>query len=150
MLFIGLNPSTADGERDDPTMRRCMDFARRWGHQSLRVVNLFAFRSPQPKALREADDPVGNPADDEHILEAARKCERILCGWGNWDRGGIVKKRAQSVLQLLEADGHHSKLCCLHVLKQGQPQHPLYVRADQVPLTYPPVVMTGSVPVPGA
>ena len=161
MLFIGLNPSTADAERDDPTMRRCMDFARQWGHESLRVVNLFALRSPQPLALKEAEDPIGNPENDAAILEAARACERILCGWGSWDfsvkgtttvtatatatatastrkktRDRAVEQRAQAVLHLLQADGHADKLCCLQVLLAGQPKHPLYVRADQQPVPY--------------
>ena len=63
LLFIGLNPSRADGQRDDPTLRRLVGFGRRWGFGSLEVLNLLALISPSPAVLRRATDPVGAEAD---------------------------------------------------------------------------------------
>ena len=63
LIFIGLNPSRADGRRDDPTLRRLLGFGRSWGFGSLEVLNLFARISPSPAVLRRAPDPVGAEAD---------------------------------------------------------------------------------------
>ncbi len=72
LAFLMLNPSTADATEDDPTIRRCLGFAKEWGYGSLVVVNLFALRSPNPDALRENDDPVG-PENGEHLQIVWRK-----------------------------------------------------------------------------
>ena len=137
LLIVGLNPSTADGSCDDPTIRRCLDFAKRWGHTSMAVVNLFAFRSTAPRGLRAADDPVG-PANDAAILEAASRASRILCAWGAGSGGtlAMANGRATEVLALLAACGYAPRLCCLKVLQRGQPQHPLYVRKDRLPVPF--------------
>jgi hypothetical protein len=123
VTFVMLNPSTADHERDDPTIRRCLDFARRWGCGSLRVVNLFALRSPDPAALRTAADAVG-PENDGTILEA--------CGAGltvaAWGAHPFAVRRVRRVLELLNGAG--ARLRCLGVTKEGHPRHPLYVKGD--------------------
>src|SRR4028119_2392792 len=66
VAFVLLNPSTADARRDDPTIRRCANFARTWGFGGLEVVNLFAFRATHPTDLKCAADPVG-PQNDVHL-----------------------------------------------------------------------------------
>jgi hypothetical protein len=71
VMFVGLNPSTADEQEDDPTVRRCVGFARKWNFGGLILVNLFAYRSTDPAGLLEAEDPVG-PGNDKHILASAR------------------------------------------------------------------------------
>ena len=81
VLFALLNPSTADALRDDPTIRRCMAFARRWRFGALEVVNLFAFRSTDPLGLRKVQDPVG-PDNDAQLRAAARRSTRMVAGWG--------------------------------------------------------------------
>jgi hypothetical protein len=78
---IGLNPSTADETQDDPTIRRCVGFAKRWRFGRLVMTNLFAFRSTAPARLYEAADPIG-PENDTHLLEEARKASEVLCAWG--------------------------------------------------------------------
>ncbi|MBL6792205.1 MAG: DUF1643 domain-containing protein, partial [Synechococcus sp. BS307-5m-G35] len=75
LLFIGLNPSRADGERDDPTLRRLQAFAKSWGYQELLVVNLFARMSPHPAALQRASDPVG--VKNDQVLQVC--FERWAC-----------------------------------------------------------------------
>ena len=101
LLVIGLNPSTADGERDDPTIRRCIDFARRWGHTSLVITNLFAHRATNPRALMDVDDPVG-PKNDQWLIEEAKRATQVLCAWGN---GGKLLQRDKAVLSLLASAG---------------------------------------------
>jgi hypothetical protein len=82
IAFIGLNPSTADEFTDDPTIRRCRCFARGWGYSGMVMLNLFGWRSTEPKGLLEADDPIG-PANDEALLEWCRPMRQIICCWGS-------------------------------------------------------------------
>jgi len=134
LLFVGLNPSTADGIHDDPTIRRLIGFAKAWGHDGLEVCNLFAFRSTSPKGLKQASDPIGSE-NDQALTDAARGAGRILCGWGNGLMpSDVMRNRVGQVVALLEAAGPN--VCCLHVTKLGQPQHPLYVRAETCPTPY--------------
>ena len=81
VAFVLLNPSTADSERNDPTIRRCIGFARHWGFGALEVVNLFAYRTPHPAALRMAPDPVGRD-NDRHLLAAFGRAELLVTAWG--------------------------------------------------------------------
>lgn len=124
LIFIGLNPSRADGQRDDPTLRRLVGFAQRWGFGSLEVVNLFACISPSPAVLRRAADPVGAEADGwmQQRL-AANPQAPVWLGWGN--QGGW-RGRDQEVLALLQGHG----LWALGLTAAGQPRHPLYVASD--------------------
>lgn len=128
LLFIGLNPSRADAERDDPTLRRLLGFARRWGHGSLTVVNLFARISPSPAALRRCADPVGDE-NDAWILRAAEGASTLWLGWGN---GGRWRGRQEEVLDRLRPWGAEGQLGCLGLTAAGQPRHPLYARGDAV------------------
>jgi hypothetical protein len=124
MTFILLNPSTADGEQDDPTIRRCIDFALRRDYLRIEVVNLFAFRSTDPKMLAKVADPVGR-LNDPHILASAKRAAVVVCAWGaNGPRLG----RGVAVKRLLRShciDLHHFGLT-----NGGQPKHPLYLRGD--------------------
>ncbi len=129
--FVMLNPSTADAARDDPTLRACIQFAQRWEYGSLRVVNLFGYRTPHPAELRTVDDPVGSENDD-YLIEAVEKAQRVVLAWGNW---GDLRERDCTVLTLLKT--HHAKLSCLQLNRSGQPRHPLYVRRDVPLCAYP-------------
>lgn len=122
VTFVMLNPSTADAAKDDPTMRRCIGFAMKWGYQALTVVNLFALRSKNPEALYDHPDPVG-PLNDRYIREAAADSHKIVCAWGV---GGAYRDRGRHVLSLLE-DVERSTVWCLGRTKAGLPQHPLYL-----------------------
>jgi hypothetical protein len=145
LLFIGLNPSRADGRRDDPTLRRLLGFARRWGHGSLTVVNLFARISPNPAALRRCADPIG-PANDGWIRRALAEAltgpapASLWLGWGN---GGRWRGRDRQVLELLAAAGASRSLLALGLTAAGQPRHPLYAPAiaSLQPLVLPPLVL---------
>jgi hypothetical protein len=123
-----MNPSTADDNTDDPTIRRCKDFARRFGYAILDVVNLFAFRATEPIEIDYAHDPVG-PETDHHIMEAVRESDDVIVAWGAM---GAKYDRVEEVLRLL--NGHPIK--CLGVTKDGHPRHPLYLRNDAELIPY--------------
>lgn len=128
-LFIMLNPSTADAENDDPTIRRCMGFAAAWGFGMLEVVNLFAFRATDPKALLGASDPVG-PDNDRHIEEAARGAGCIVAAWGVHGR---LRDRGNRVLEMLWGMDMGKPVLALGLTIDKAPKHPLYIRADTKP-----------------
>lgn len=120
LLFIMLNPSTATADKDDPTIRRCQEYAVLWGYCRLTVCNLFSYRSTFPQVMMSAKEPVGEMNDD-HILECARGADRIVCAWG---KKGNHLDRDQEVLTMLATTGKH--LLCLGLNEDGTPVHPLY------------------------
>lgn len=119
VLYVMLNPSTADAEVDDATIRRCIKFAQAHNFGELEVVNLFAYRATDPKDLRRAGYPVG-PENDEHIAAAARDSAAVCLAWGA-NVAGL--ERPQIVLPMLRRLG--VKLQCLRITRSGYPQHPL-------------------------
>jgi len=124
--FIMLNPSTADATVDDPTIRKCVGFSRRWRCGVLRVVNLFAFRAADPSILKAADDPIG-PENSRWILRMLRTAEQsggqsiVVCAWGVH---GAFQNQDVTVLRLLH--GRAIRLMSLGITKHGYPRHPLY------------------------
>jgi len=127
--FIMLNPSTADAEKDDPTIRKCIGFAKRWQCGRLLVVNLFAWRATDPKALLEARDPVGRE-NDEHIERcvdaAVVSAGRVVCAWGV--HGTLLDRNWQVLSQLKHRfSSQVVNLRCLRLTKDGHPEHPLLV-----------------------
>ena len=127
-LFIMLNPSIAGAIRDDPTVRRCMNFAHMWGFGILIVVNLFALRSTDPIELKLTKlDPVG-PENDKWIRWSVYEADRTVCAWGN---GGQYLGRAEAVKALLKEEGIAPVY--LELTQQGEPRHPLYVSKSCVP-----------------
>lgn len=125
-VFAMLNPSTADAFADDPTIRRCIAFARREQCGGLIVVNLFALRATDPKALYAHPDPVGRHTDGL-LLDAVAKGGPVIAAWGVH---GALAGRGAEVARLID----HVDLLCLGTTKDGHPRHPLYVRGD-APLT---------------
>lgn len=123
-MIIGLNPSTADARREDPTIRRCIRFARDWGGAGLVVVNLFAYRATYPVDLKAAPDPIG-PRNDYWIRRIAAQAQIRVAAWGNH---GMFMDRAAKVQRILRG-----KLCCLRQTAAGQPAHPLYLPAHLAP-----------------
>ena len=120
ILFIGLNPSTANEKIDDPTIRRCINYAQNWGYGSLLMVNLFAYRATMPSELKNVKNPIGND-NDLHILELSKKADLAVAAWGN---EGTLLNRDKEVKKILP------NLMCLKINKSGQPAHPLYQKKD--------------------
>ena len=134
-VFVMLNPSTADASHDDPTVRRCIGFARGWGCTSLTVLNLFALRATDPAALRRHPDPCG-PRNDWYICDAISResTPLIVLAWGAHP---MARRRTATVLPLL--DGHACFV--LGRTRDGWPRHPLYVprnvQLEAVPTALP-------------
>lgn len=128
--FLMLNPSIADANVLDPTVTRCVAYARRWGYGGLHVTNLFALVSTDPDGLYRAADPVG-PDNDVAILETARGAGVIVCAWGN--HGGFGQ-RQDAAVKMLRAAG--VQLAFLRMNGTGEPAHPLYLPGDLVPLDW--------------
>lgn len=137
VVWLMLNPSTADEDRDDPTIRRCAGFSRRAGAAGLTVVNLYALRAVHPARLWCHPDPVG--ADNDATLVAVLAAAAtggwpVICGWGTAARSD----RVRAVVGLACAAG--VPLLALGRTRGGHPRHPLYVPAAVVPTAYQPVL----------
>jgi hypothetical protein len=123
VLFVGLNPSTADARTDDPTMRRCRGFAKAWGFDGMLVGNLFAWRATRPRDLWRSADPVG-PRNDRWLVRLAAAADLVVACWGN---GGRRLDRDAAFA------ARHAALHCMQVNADGTPTHPLYLPAGLTP-----------------
>lgn len=141
--FIMLNPSTADATTDDPTIRRCVGFAKRWKLDGVAVTNLYPLRATDPAVMRSTPDRHGEhlsklPAfegrltNDNAVLAYATGAEIVVCAWG-------VHAEPGKAHQLLGMLGHYGiRTHCLGVTKDGHPRHPLYLPAHAEIKEYPP------------
>jgi hypothetical protein len=119
--FCMLNPSTADQDQDDNTIRRCKRFAHDWGYANTLIVNAFALRSTDPAALLRHPLPIGEH-NDAAILAAATRCDIFVCGWGVH---GSISGRGAAVLDIVRAAGVTP--LCIGKTNGGEPRHPLYL-----------------------
>ena len=126
VLFIGLNPSIADENIDDPTITRCINFAKDWGYGTLLMANLFAFRSTYPKEIYLIDDPIGKD-NDHYLLECVKQSDLIIACWGN---NGTYLDREKIIKELVP------NLYCLQKNKNGTPHHPLRLPRDINPIPF--------------
>jgi len=126
VLFVGLNPSKADESDDDPTVRRCMAFARSWGYGGIYMANLFALVSPTPSDLKIAVKPIG-PYNNRWLKSLSKKSKLVVAHWGNWGR---LADRSRQVRILLP------NMHCLAVNKTGEPTHVLYLRKELEPFPF--------------
>lgn len=125
VLFVMLNPSTADHVEDDPTIRRCLGFARREGYARLAVANLFALRSTKPERIATHPEPVG-PLNDQWLSELALEAEMVIVAWGASRYAS--PERVGHVKALLAEAGR--PVCCLGLTSSWEPRHPLMVPRD--------------------
>lgn len=134
VVFVMLNPSTADAFKPDRTIDKCVQFAQRWGAQVVEAVNLFAFRSPYPEDLDVPGLDRGlDELADAQILDACRGAYRVIAAWGNhgWRAG-----RDQIVRRLLREQ--NIPLMTLGFTKEGRPLHPLARGKHFIPLEREP------------
>ena len=132
-VFICLNPSTADETKNDPTVRRCMNYAKGWGYRYFYMLNLYAYRATLPKdMMAQGVDAIG--PDNKEWLQTFVNFDLstlIIAAWGNH---GNVHGMADYVRGLARESGH--RLYCLKVTKSGQPNHPLYLSKGLKPIEY--------------
>ena len=145
VVFIMLNPSTADADDNDPTITRCMGYAQSWGCSDLIVVNLFPLRATDPKELRTHPQPEGVPfpeplpespagtmleyANYDFIQRACRSAWRVICAWG-------THSMARRQYETIAANIKLPTLYCLERAKNGAPKHPLYLKKDLQPIPW--------------
>lgn len=120
--FVMLNPSTADAEVDDATIRSCIRLCKSWGYGSFEVVNLFAYRSAKPDELAKVPDPCG-PKCDVILEGAVQRSEMTICAWGAHP---MAIERGRNVWSTIHA--LRPSAFCLGVTKSGAPKHPLYIK----------------------
>ena len=134
VCFIMLNPSTADASEDDPTIRRCVGYAKDWGYKGIEVINLFAYRATSPSDMKSAVDPIG-PDNMKHLFATCSSytSDVAVCAWGT--HGGFMGQD-KAVIEMLSAT--RVKLNALKITKAGHPSHPLYLSKKLCPAPYPP------------
>ncbi|MFL5350908.1 MAG: DUF1643 domain-containing protein [Hyalangium sp.] len=132
--FIGLNPSTADETQDDPTVRRCIRFAKDWGYGALWMLNAYAFRATDPRDLKQVMGGMGaiGPQTDTYLQQAAVNCGIVIAAWGAHCPGS----RQDEIRAMFAGAG--KPLYLLGQTKDGCPRHPLYLRADTQPVRWMP------------
>lgn len=141
-VFVMLNPSTADAEKLDNTVRRCVTFAREWGYGSLDVVNLFAYRATDPHSMKtwrdDGFDIIG-PDNDAAIVQAVRGAGIVVCAWGGHGQmaGKLMGQPRSWYVEALIGTWAPERSFILASLGDGQPRHPLYIKRDQKPIKWP-------------
>ncbi len=120
LLWIMLNPSTADETELDPTLRRCLDFTLRWGYPAMEIGNLYAYRSTEPKVLPTIPDPVG-AENHAHLEKAIARAAKVVVGWGT----NAKKDAIAPVLEIFER--LDVQPYALKISVEGYPCHPLYL-----------------------
>jgi len=128
VMFICLNPSKADEFNDDPTLVRCINFAKSWGYGGVVTANLFAYRSTCPKELKMVESPIGME-NDRWLKILSKKAEMVIGGWGNH---GLYMSRSETVAKMIP------NIYCLCKNKSGQPSHPLYQPKNLTPVLWSP------------
>ena len=135
LVICMLNPSTADARKDDPTIKRCVHFAKAWGYGGIMVINLHSFRSPHPAELRKAEIPTRDSTTErvwrEAIAYADQQSEPVLVAWG----GNATQDDVEPVLKVLGS----TTAICLGVTASGQPKHPLARGVHRVPNDAKPI-----------
>lgn len=126
VMFIGLNPSTADETRDDPTVRRCIAFAKAWGFSNMCMTNLSAIRATDPRVMLAHLDPVG-PENDQLLIAMARVAGIVVAAWGVH---GTHRGRGAQVRAMIPG------LHVLRLTKEGHPAHPLYLPKTLKPVQW--------------
>lgn len=119
ILFIMLNPSTADANEDDPTIRRVKEFAKSWGYGGILIGNVYAIRATDPKQIKEAENPCG-AVNKMCLHEMAKQAKTIVFAWGAYNFEVTGKPNLPETILL-------KNVWCLGKNKDGSPKHPLYL-----------------------
>lgn len=142
VIFVMLNPSKANENQDDPTLKKCIKFAHYWRYGSLEVVNLFAYCSPDPNDLFQADEPVGLE-NNSYIQSATNRAHLIIVAWG---ASNYLQKKRDRETEVLSLISGQKTLYCLELTKKEYrlgltkkklPRHPLYIKDSTKPMIFP-------------
>ena len=120
LLFIMNNPSKADEDIDDPTIRKIINYAKLWGYGGILVGNLYAYRSSCPKVLKNINDPIG-PDNIKNIKILITLADKVIYAWG------FNQKEPKWLCELVDIP------YCIDISKKGNPKHPLYLKNDLQP-----------------
>ncbi len=126
LMIISLNPSTADEKKNDPTVRRCIGFAKKWGFGKLLMTNIFAFRATIPKDLFNSKNPIGDK-NNYWLKKLSKTTDKVVLAYGNHGR---FKNRHEEILKMI------NNLYCIKKSKTGMPMHPLYLKYTKEPIKY--------------
>jgi hypothetical protein len=125
-MWLMFNPSTANALEDDATIRKCVGFSKLWGHGSMVVVNLYAVRSRDPKAVARMGPSSVGPLNDYWISQAVKGSRETICAWGCAQHMPTINHRAQELLKLIRTiTWEEYPIKCLGLRKDGHPRHPL-------------------------
>ena len=142
VVFVMLNPSTATAEKNDPTISRCIEFAKRWGFGRLVILNLCAYRQTKPalmfKRWKLGLDIVGSD-NDATIEREVRAADRVVLAWGANAGHKALRARARHVVALIQRASRTPPLVLRHT-KDGHPEHPLYIPGAIVPVQFNPAI----------
>jgi hypothetical protein len=130
VCFLMFNPSTATATILDPTIRKCVGFARRWNYGRLVVLNLYAVRSTDPRAVARMGSSAVGPMNDYWIVEALKESRELICAWGCAQYAPYIGKRITHVMALIKEYREYTPINCLGYRKDGHPRHPLMLPYD--------------------
>lgn len=133
VAFCMLNPSIADDKKNDPTVERCQRRAEKMGYGGLVVVNIFAYISTDPDALKRPGLDIVGLWNNVRLVETAKECDMMICGWG---KHGSLNNRADRVMEILKTWVPKKKIRALKINKDGSPAHPLYIGYDVKPIPF--------------
>lgn len=132
VLFIGLNPSTADAELDDPTIRRCIGFAQRENFGGFIMANLFAYRATSPSDMQNTEYPIGE-LNEYWLEQSIKSCKAVIVCWGG---NGSHLNRHIEIEGLLKNYSQNTPILCFGKTKHGHPKHPLYLASSTTLVNY--------------
>ena len=133
IMFIGLNPSTANESTNDPTIRRLIGFAKQWEYTGISMYNLFGLVSAYPEALLTNKDPIQEPntnLNNEWLMNGFMSHETIVFCWGSWKISNLNDRVKTIVDELKTPFQSGKKVMCFGTNKDGQPKHPLYLNKN--------------------
>lgn len=126
LMIVALNPSTADEKKNDPTVTRCIGFAKKWGFGKLLMMNIFAFRATLPKDLFNSENPIGDE-NDHWLKKLIKQADKVVLAYGNH---GKFKNRHDEILKMIDNP------YCIKKTKTEMPGHPLYLKYTKGPIIY--------------
>lgn len=130
VAFLMFNPSTATATSDDPTIRKCIGFAQRWKYGRLIILNLFAYRSPDPRAIRKLGLDAVGPDNGMWIIKSLETAKELICAWGCAQHTVEIDARVNALIQTIKTADYRFPINCLGYRLDGHPRHPLMLRYD--------------------